>query len=407
MTYPDDYSTDVQKNEMDLKEFKEKAYLAELESKVLRLELKNKDITRENVQIKKENEILKRELDKLRIPPLILGTVLDRVNERKAVVKSSTGPNFLVNLSQFVEPDDIVPGARVCLNQQTLAVVEVLPKEKDYRAMAMELEEKPDILFGDIGGLNNQIRDIKEVVELPLKNPELFEKVGIVPPKGVLLYGPPGTGKTLLAKAVARETNASFVRVVGSELVKKFIGEGAKLVRDVFKLAKEKSPCIIFIDEIDAVASKRTESLTGGDREVQRTLMQLLAEMDGFDSRGDVKIIAATNRPDILDPAILRPGRFDRIIEIAAPDEDGRLEIFKIHTDKMNIKSVDLREIAKMAENMVGADIKAVCTEAGMFAIREGREYVTTKDFKEALLKVTGKKEKSEEGIAHLTTMYG
>lgn len=407
MTYPDDYSSDVEKNEMDLKEFKEKAYTAELESKVLRLELKNKDISRENVQIKKENEILKRELDKLRIPPLILGTILDKVNERKAVVKSSTGPNFLVNLSQFVDPEDITPGARVCLNQQTLAVVEVLPKEKDYRAMAMEIEEKPDISFENIGGLNSQIRDIKEVVELPLKNPELFEKVGIVPPKGVLLYGPPGTGKTLLAKAVAHETNASFVRVVGSELVKKFIGEGAKLVRDVFKLAKEKSPCIIFIDEIDAVASKRTESLTGGDREVQRTLMQLLAEMDGFDSGGDVKIIAATNRPDILDPAILRPGRFDRIIEIAAPDEDGRLEILKIHTKKMNLKGVDLRDIAKSAENMVGADLKAVCTEAGMFAIREGRSFVTPNDFKEAIAKVTGKKGKTEEGLSHLTTMYG
>lgn len=200
MSYPDDYSTDIEKNKMDLKEFKEKTQIAELESKVLRLELKNKDVTRENVQIKKENEILKRELDKLRIPPLILGTILDKVNERKAVVKSSTGPNFLVNLSQFVDPEDIVPGARVCLNQQTLAIVEVLPKEKDYRAMAMEIEEKPDISFEDIGGLNNQIRDIKEVVELPLKNPELFEKVGIVPPKGVLLYGPPGTGKHFLQK---------------------------------------------------------------------------------------------------------------------------------------------------------------------------------------------------------------
>ncbi|MBA2852145.1 proteasome regulatory subunit [Methanococcus maripaludis] len=407
MSYPDDYSTDIEKNKMDLKEFKEKTQIAELESKVLRLELKNKDINRENVQIKKENEILKRELDKLRIPPLILGTILDKVNERKAVVKSSTGPNFLVNLSQFVDPEDIVPGARVCLNQQTLAIVEVLPKEKDYRAMAMEIEEKPDISFEDIGGLNNQIRDIKEVVELPLKNPELFEKVGIVPPKGVLLYGPPGTGKTLLAKAVAYETNASFVRVVGSELVKKFIGEGAKLVRDVFKLAKEKSPCIIFIDEIDAVASKRTESLTGGDREVQRTLMQLLAEMDGFDSRGDVKIIAATNRPDILDPAILRPGRFDRIIEISMPDEDGRLEILKIHTEKMNLKSVDLREVAKIAENMVGADLKAVCTEAGMFAIREEREFIKMDDFREAISKITGKKEKCIYDMPQLTVMYG
>ncbi|MCS3900821.1 proteasome-activating nucleotidase [Methanococcus voltae] len=405
MNYPEDYSSEI--NELDLDEYKERNYIMDLENKILRAELKNKDISRENSQLKKENEILKRELDKLRIPPLIMGTVIDKISSRKVVVKSSTGPNFLVNISQFVDPEEIVPGERVCLNQQTLAVVEVLSKEKDYRAMAMEIEEKPNITFDEIGGLSTQIRDIKEVVELPLKKPELFEKIGIVPPKGILLYGPPGTGKTLLAKAVAYETNASFIRVVGSELVKKFIGEGAKLVRDVFKLAKEKSPCIIFIDEIDAVASKRTESLTGGDREVQRTLMQLLAEMDGFDSRGDVKIIAATNRPDILDSAILRPGRFDRIIEIANPNEDGRIEILKIHTSKMNLKNVNLRDVAKLTEGMVGADLKAVCTEAGMFAIREDREYIKLRDFEEAIEKIKSKTTPKEEIKPQVSLMYG
>ncbi|MBP2143323.1 proteasome regulatory subunit [Methanococcus voltae] len=405
MNYPEDYSSEI--NDLDLDEYKERNYIMDLENKILRAELKNKDISRENSQLKKENEILKRELDKLRIPPLIMGTVIDKVSSRKVVVKSSTGPNFLVNISQFVDPEEIVPGERVCLNQQTLAVVEVLSKEKDYRAMAMEIEEKPNITFEEIGGLSNQIREIKEVVELPLKKPELFEKIGIVPPKGILLYGPPGTGKTLLAKAVAYETNASFIRVVGSELVKKFIGEGAKLVRDVFKLAKEKSPCIIFIDEIDAVASKRTESLTGGDREVQRTLMQLLAEMDGFDSRGDVKIIAATNRPDILDSAILRPGRFDRIIEIANPDEEGRIEILKIHTSKMNLKNIELKDVAKLTEGMVGADLKAVCTEAGMFAIREDREYIKLKDFEEAIDKIKSKTTPKEEIKPQVSLMYG
>ncbi|HIP34711.1 MAG TPA: AAA family ATPase, partial [Methanothermococcus okinawensis] len=235
----------------------------------------------------------------------------------------------------------------------------------------------------------------------------LFEKVGIEPPKGVLLYGPPGTGKTLLAKAVAHETNATFIKIVGSELVKKFIGEGAKLVKDVFKLAREKAPSIIFIDEIDAIASRRTEALTGGDREVQRTLMQLLAEMDGFDSRGDVKIIAATNRLDILDPAILRPGRFDRIIEIPAPGEEGRLDILKIHTRKMNLsKDVDLTKIAKMTEGFVGADLKAVCTEAGMFAIRNKRDHVTMEDFINAVEKI---KKKKGSGITTpaLNVMYG
>ncbi|AEH06893.1 proteasome-activating nucleotidase [Methanothermococcus okinawensis] len=408
MVFPSYENDDVEeKNKVNIEEFKEKTYVAELESKVLRMELENRDLNRENAQLKKENEILKRELDKLRIPPLILGTVIDRVEDRKVVVKSSTGPSFLVTISNFVNKDEIVPGARVCLNQQTLAIVDILPKEKDYRAMAMEVDERPNISFSDIGGLEEQIKEVKEVVELPLTHPELFEKVGIEPPKGVLLYGPPGTGKTLLAKAVAHETNASFIKIVGSELVKKFIGEGAKLVKDVFKLAKEKAPCIIFIDEIDAVASRRTESLTGGDREVQRTLMQLLAEMDGFESKGDVKIIAATNRPDILDPAILRPGRFDRIIEVPAPSEEGRLEILKIHTKNMNLKHVDLKKIAKMTEGCVGADLKAICTEAGMFAIRDGREYVTMDDFLAAIEKVWAKKRDNKTDRPTLHVMYG
>ncbi|AXI25570.1 proteasome-activating nucleotidase [Methanofervidicoccus sp. A16] len=409
MVFPSYDNEDVEekKNNVDpVKEF-EKTYIAELESKILKMELENKNLQRENLQLKKENEILKRELDKLRIPPLILGTVTDRVGKRKAVVKSSTGPSFLVNISQFVDEEEIVPGARVCLNQQTLVIVDVLPREKDYRAMAMEVDERPNVSFDDIGGLDEQIREIREVVELPLTHPELFEKVGIEPPKGVLLYGPPGTGKTLLAKAVAHETNATFIKVVGSELVKKFIGEGAKLVKDVFKLAKEKAPSIIFIDEIDAIASKRTEALTGGDREVQRTLMQLLAEMDGFDSRGDVKIIAATNRLDILDPAILRPGRFDRIIEVPPPGEEGRLEILKIHTRKMNLADdVDLSKIAKMTEGFVGADLKAVCTEAGMFAIRDNRDYVTMEDFINAVEKIKKKKGSSPTTPA-LNVMYG
>ncbi|AEF96368.1 proteasome-activating nucleotidase [Methanotorris igneus] len=406
MTY-EEYNDIKENNEkMDLNEFKEKAYIAELESKLLRMEMEKRDLERENLQLIKENEILKRELDRLRVPPLIIGTVIEKVSDRKVIVKSSTGPHFLVNVSQFVNPDDLTPGTRVCLNQQTLSVVDVLPKEKDLRAMAMEVDERPKVSFSDIGGLAKQIQEIKEVVELPLKHPELFEKVGIEPPKGVLLYGPPGTGKTLLAKAVAAETNATFIKIVGSELVKKFIGEGAKLVRDVFKLAKEKAPSIIFIDEIDAVAAKRTEALTGGDREVQRTLMQLLAEMDGFDARGDVKVIGATNRLDILDPAILRPGRFDRIIEIPAPNEEGRLEILKIHTRKMNLRDVDLKRIAKMTEGCVGAELKAICTEAGMFAIRDGRDYVTMDDFLKAVDKVMGKKSRGEVISPHLEVLY-
>ncbi len=274
------------------------------------------------------------------------------------------------------------------MNQRTFAILEVLPPSKDPSVSAMEIEEKPVVTYEDIGGLEEQIEALKEVVELPLKKPELFKKVGIDPPKGVLLYGPPGTGKTLLAKAVAHQSNATFVKVIASELVRKYIGEGARLVREVFDLAREKSPAIIFIDELDAVAAKRTSSSTSGDREVQRTLMQLLSELDGFDPRGDVKIIAATNRSDMLDPAITRPGRFDRHIEVGAPNLEARSQIIKIHTNKMNLKEVDLDVIAKTTEDATGADIKEICTEAGMNAIRDNREHVTQDDFFKALTKL-------------------
>jgi proteasome regulatory subunit len=253
----------------------------------------------------------------------------------------------------------------------------------------MELVDSPQETYADIGGLETQINEIKEAVELPLKRPELFIRIGIEPPKGVLLHGPPGTGKTLLAKAVAHETNAHFMRVVGSELVQKYIGEGARLVRELFDLAKKKSPTIIFIDEIDAIGASRTETNTSGDREVQRTLMQLLAGMDGFENRGDVKIIGATNRIDILDRALLRPGRFDRIIEIPLPDETGRLSILKVHCRALMIdETVDLSEVARQTEGKNGADLRAICMEAGMFAIRKERPAITQEDFRAAITKI-------------------
>jgi proteasome regulatory subunit len=249
--------------------------------------------------------------------------------------------------------------------------------------------DSPQETYVDIGGLDPQINEIREAVELPLKRPELFQKIGITPPKGVLLHGPPGTGKTLLAKAVAHETNAHFMRIVGSELVQKYIGEGARLVRELFDLAKKKAPTIIFIDEIDAVGASRTEANTSGDREVQRTLMQLLAGMDGFEDRGDVKIIGATNRIDILDRALLRPGRFDRIIEIPLPTEEGRLSILKVHCRTLTIDDkVDLAAIARMTEGKNGADLKAICMEAGMFAIRKERPAITQENFIAAIAKV-------------------
>lgn len=365
--------------------------------KVRKLE-KDKVLTEnEKIRLERELKSLRAEVERFRAPPLVLATITEVLDDSRMTVKSSTGPSFLINYSKFLDEKLLAPGSRVALNQQTFGVVEILPSEKDANVSGTEIEEKPDVTYDIIGGLDEQIIEVKETVELPLKHPELFEKVGIDPPKGILLYGPPGTGKTLLAKAVANETNATFIKVVASEFVKKYIGEGARMVREVFELAKEKAPSIIFIDELDAVAAKRLKSSTSGDREVQRTLMQLLAELDGFESRGDIGIIGATNRPDILDPALLRPGRFDRFIEVPAPNEDGRREILKIHTSKMALDdSVDLESIVELTEGISGADLKAVCTEAGMFAIREERDYISNDDFMNAVDKILAKEEDNE-----------
>ena len=365
-----------------------------------RLEDEKRFVESERIRYEREVRRLRSEIERLRSPPLIVGYISDVLEDGRVIVKSSTGPKFVVNTSQYLNRNDLQPGARVALNQQTLAIISVLPAPKDPMVYGFEVDEKPEVSYSDIGGLDKQIEEVREAVELPLLKPHLFEEIGIEPPKGVLLYGPPGTGKTLLAKAVAHHTNATFIRVVGSEFVQKYIGEGARLVREVFQLAKEKAPAIIFIDELDAIAAKRTGSDTSGDREVQRTLMQLLAEMDGFDPRGDVKIMGATNRIDILDPAILRPGRFDRIIEVPLPTFEGRLQIFKIHMRKMKLADdVDFNELASMTENASGADIKAIVTEAGMFAIRDERNRVTRNDFLKAVEKVLRKDTKYSADI--------
>lgn len=357
--------------------------------KVRKLEKDKVLIENEKIRLEREAKSLRAEVERFRSPPLVLATITEILDDNRMTVKSSTGPSFLVKYSKFLDEKLLVPGSRVALNQQTFGIVEILPSEKDKNVSGMEIETKPDVTYETIGGLEDQIVEVKETVELPLKEPELFEKIGIDPPKGILLYGPPGTGKTLLAKAVANETNATFIKIVASEFVKKYIGEGARLVREVFELAKEKAPAIIFIDELDAVAAKRLKSSTSGDREVQRTLMQLLAELDGFESRGDIGIIGATNRPDILDPALLRPGRFDRFIEVPLPNEEGRKEILKIHTEKMALdEEADLDVLSSLTDGLSGADLKAVCTEAGMFAIREKRDKVTVADFMDAVDKV-------------------
>ncbi|MCK9323743.1 MAG: proteasome-activating nucleotidase [Candidatus Methanomethylophilaceae archaeon] len=340
-------------------------------------------------RLQKDITRVKTELERLKSPPLIIGSLRDVLPDNRVVVKSSTGPDFIVSVSEYIPQEDLIPGSRVSLNKQTLAVMSVLPAPLDPVVTGAEIIEKPKTTYADIGGLKSQMIELREAVEDPLLRPELYAKVGIEPPKGVLLVGPPGTGKTLMAKAVANATNATFIRLVGSELVQKYIGEGARLVRELFELAKEKAPSIIFIDELDSVGAKRADVATSGDREVQRTLMQLLAELDGFKPTSDIKIIGATNRPDILDDALLRPGRFDRIIEIGLPDLDGRTQIFKIHLAHMNIeKDVNPKKLAELAEEASGAEIKSICTEAGMLAIRDGRDSISAEDFVNAKEKV-------------------
>ncbi|MGL6298134.1 MAG: proteasome-activating nucleotidase [Methanobacteriaceae archaeon] len=361
----------------------------------------------EKIRLDRELKSLRSEVERFRSPPLVIATITEILDDERMAVKSSTGPHFIINYSKFLDEKLLEPGSRVALNQQTFSIVDILPSEKDPNVSGMEVEEKPTVSYAQIGGLEEQIIEVKETVELPLKKPELFEKIGIEPPKGILLYGPPGTGKTLLAKAVANETNATFIKVVASEFVKKYIGEGARLVRGLFELAKEKAPSIIFIDEIDAVAAKRLKSSTSGDREVQRTLMQLLAELDGFEHRGDIGIVAATNRPDILDPALLRPGRFDRFIEVPAPNIAGRKEILKIHTRKMAlVEEADVDLLANLTDGASGADLKAICTEAGMFAIRDDRDEVIVADFMDAVDKIMGV-EHEEEYRKEAGVMFG
>lgn len=342
--------------------------------------------------LKKRAQRLDDEVRLLKSPPLIIGHLQDILDDRTAIVRSSNGTVFQVSLNQRLEPKTLKPGTRVALNQDTLAVIEVLHDAWDPMVSGAEMVTKPDISYDEVAGLDEQIQTVREAIELPLTSPELFKKVGITPPKGILLVGPPGCGKTLLAKAVANHTEATFIRMVGSELAQKYIGEGGRMVRELFSLAKDKSPAIIFLDEIDAIGAKRLDGSTSGDREVQRTLMQLLAELDGFDALEDVKIIAATNRPDILDDALLRPGRFDRIVTIPLPDEKGRKAILELHTSSMSTKRIKIQRIVDKTEGYSGAELKAVCVEAGMIAIRDKRSSITNDDLMLAVTRLNEKK---------------
>ena len=350
------------------------------------------DANAENNKYQQKLERLSHENKKLKQSPLFVATVQE-LNEDGVVIKQhGNNQEALTEVTDEMR-EELEPNARVAVNN-SLSVVKRLDDEADVRAKVMQVEESPDVGYEDIGGLTDELNEVRETVELPLDNPEIFDTVGIEPPSGVLLHGPPGTGKTLMAKAVARQTDATFIKMAGSELVHKFIGEGAKLVRDLFQVARDHEPAVLFIDEIDAIASKRTDSKTSGDAEVQRTMMQLLSEMDGFEDRGDVRIIAATNRFDMLDRAILRPGRFDRLIEVPLPDEEGREKIFKIHTRNMSTaEELDYEQLARDTDGMSGADIRAICTEAGMFAIRDDRETITIQDFREAREKLEAEDE--------------
>jgi proteasome regulatory subunit len=343
-------------------------------------------------QLKQRITRLDEEIRSLRTPPYIIGNVQDVVGE-KVVVRSSNGTIFLVSKNPRIDSSKILPGARVSMNQDTLAVIDILDEAFDPLVSGAEIIDKPNIKYSDLGGLDEQIKEVRDAIELSLEKPEEFEKFGIQPPKGVLLTGPPGTGKTMLAKAVASQTNATFLGLVGSELAQKYIGEGGRMVRELFALARKKSPCIIFIDEIDAIGSKRLDSSTSGDREVQRTLMQLLSELDGFDSLENVKVIAATNRPELLDKALLRPGRFDRIVEIPLPNIEGRESIFNVHARKMPLdKNVDFGKLSIITEGYSGAEIKAVTNDVGMKAISDGVTKCKMSHFKEAISSIDAKR---------------
>ena len=401
----DNGSSDILGNDdSDLKSLEQG--FKELQEEAQRLLSERVHLENDLANIKKRASRLDEEVRILKSPPLIIGHLQDVLDDERAIVRSSNGTVFQVSINQRLDPTKLKPGTRIALNQDTLSIIEILHDAWDPMVSGAELLEKPTTTYESVGGLDEEIFQIREAIELPLEKPELFRKIGIDPPKGILLVGPPGCGKTMLAKAVANHTNASFIRMVGSELAQKYIGEGGRMVRELFSLAKEKSPSIIFLDEIDAIGAKRLDSATSGDREVQRTLMQLLAELDGFDSLEDVKIIAATNRPDILDDALLRPGRFDRIIVIPLPDEVGRKKILSIHFKKMSTSRVNIAKIVELTEGFSGAELKATTVESGMIAIRENRSKVKQEDVLMAVDRIKKKRE-SNGRSASPDALYG
>ena len=385
-----------QKRKKRIKDTQKKLHIPEIFPKIdcklnlLRQQMLNNFLTLENKiytkieQLETESSKMsaRKKVDEFRGTPMVMGTLEEFIDDYRAIVTPYLGPEYVVPIMSFVDATKLEIGCSVLLNYRDNSIVGVLEGDNDPTLSGMKIDAAPTETYADIGGLEKQIQEIKESVELPLTDPQLFSDMGIDPPKGVILYGVPGTGKTLLAKAVANATSATFLRIVGSELVKKYLGEGPKLVRDLFKMAEDSAPSIIFIDEIDAIGRKRTDTSSSGGREIQRTMLELLNQLDGFDKKADVKVIMATNMISCLDPALIRPGRIDRKIEFTTPNTETKLKIFEIHTSRMTLKNdVDLKKVISSKEDLSGADIKAICTEAGMLALRDRRNYVCMNDF--------------------------
>jgi len=368
-----------------------KKKVEELELKILdkRANLRRLEAQRNEMNTLVKN--LKEELYLLLQPASQIGEVSKMMGKKKCLVKIGGEGKYVVDVDRKIDIDKLTPNTRVALKSDSFLLHKILPSKVDPLVNLMKVEKVPDSTYDMVGGLDQQIKEVKEVIELPIKHPEIFDSLGISQPKGVLLYGPPGTGKTLLARAVAHHTDCCFIRVSGGELVQKYIGEGARMVRELFIMARQHAPSIIFMDEIDSIGGQRIEG-SRGDSEVQRTMLELLNQLDGFETTSNIKIIMATNRIDILDDALLRPGRIDRKIEFPNPNEESRVDILKIHSRKMNLmRGIDLMKIARLMPGGSGAETKAVCTEAGMFALRERRIHVTQEDFELAVAKVMKK----------------
>ncbi|GMK55371.1 hypothetical protein CspeluHIS016_0204270 [Cutaneotrichosporon spelunceum] len=317
-----------------------------------------------------------------------------------AVIKTSTRQTVFLPIIGLVSHNELQPGDLIGVNKDSYLILDKLPDEYDARVKAMEVDERPTESYSDIGGLDKQIEELVEAIVLPMQQADKFKTLGITPPKGCLMYGPPGTGKTMLARACAAQTNACYLKLAGPSLVQMYIGDGAKLVRDAFELAKQKAPAIIFIDELDAVGTKRFDNNKAGDREVQRTMLELLNQLDGFSSDSRIKVIAATNRIDILDPALLRSGRLDRKIEFPLPNETAREQILQIHARKLNHSGVNFEELARSTEDMNGAQLKAVCVEAGMLALRQNATQLSHEHFIGGILEVQARKAKEHHYFA-------